>query len=410
MLKNDKVNFIIALILAIGLWVHVYMDDDQSMDVTIKNVPVTIINEEALTKEDLVLLSVSDETVNVKVKGERGEASKVKKEDIHVVLDLEGLRAGENTVPLQISVPDKVDFKDASKRKVTVTIDELVKEEREIVPVLSGEMSDEREPFIVQTNKETVKVTGAKSVVERVEYVSAPLDVNLVGDELRAINVDLIPVDKDGNPVEDLKLSEKSVSVTAVMLNKKTVPLRVTVTGEETNDAERTVVTPKTITIKGYAADLANISFITAEMIDVSEIYEDTTLPVTPILPEGIEVAASSQNLTAKVTVRGMESRKFVFGKESIIVEGITEDMIAYVQDVKINMTIVGKEENISGLTKADFFFVADATGLEPGEHSITLKCHYEAKLSELEFSPMEVTVVIEKVAVEEPEAGDGAE
>lgn len=410
MLKNDKVNFIIALILAIGLWVHVYMNDDQSMDVTIKNVPVTIINEEALTKEDLVLLSVSDETVNVKVKGERGEASKIKREDIHVVLDLEGLRAGENTVPLQITVPEKVDFKDASKRKITVTIDELVKEEREIVPVLSGEMSDEREPFIVQTDKETVKISGAKSLVDNVEYVSAPLDVKLVGDELRAINVELIPVDKDGNQVENLKLSQKSVSVTAVMLNKKTVPLRVTVTGTEQSDAERTVTVPKTITVKGYASTLTNIAFITAETIDVSEIYEDTTLPVTPILPEGVEVAANSQNLTAKVAVKGMTSRKFVFGKESIIVEGIKENMIAYVQDVKISLTIVGKEENIGALTEDDFFFVADVSGLDPGEHRVTLKCHHEGKLSELEFSPMEVTVVIEEVADEEPEEDGGEE
>ncbi len=94
MLKNDKVNFIIALIIAAGLWVYVLVTDNQSMDTTIKNVPITITNESALESEGLVLLSVSDETVNVTVKGERGEAGKIKKEGIHVVLDLEGVKAG----------------------------------------------------------------------------------------------------------------------------------------------------------------------------------------------------------------------------------------------------------------------------------------------------------------------------
>ena len=34
MLKNDKVNFIIALIIAAGLWAYVLVTDNQSMDTT----------------------------------------------------------------------------------------------------------------------------------------------------------------------------------------------------------------------------------------------------------------------------------------------------------------------------------------------------------------------------------------
>ena len=409
MLKNDKVNFIIALIIAAGLWAYVLVTDNQSMDTTIKNVPITIINESTLESDGLVLLSVSDETVNVTVKGERGEAGKIKKEGIHVVLDLEGVKAGEHTVPLQITVPDRVDFKDASKRKVTVVIDELVTEEKNIVSTIDGDLNDEQEPFIVQTDKDTVSVTGARTLVDSVAYISAPLDVKLVGDELHAISVDLIPVDKDGNTVENVKLSSKSVSVTAVMLNKKTVPLKVNVVGADASDADRTVTVPKTITVKGYAAALADISYITAETVDVSEIYEDAALEVKPLLPEGVEVAANSQKLMVKVTVKGMETRRFTFGNEAVIVEGITEDMIASISDVTIDVTAVGKEADISALKEEDFYFVADASGLEPGEHRIELKCHFEGNLREVNFTPAEILVTIERVTEEEP-AADGSE
>ena len=409
MLKNDKVNFIIALIIAAGLWAYVLVTDNQSMDTTIKNVPITIINESTLESDGLVLLSVSDETVNVTVKGERGEAGKIKKEGIHVVLDLEGVKAGEHTVPLQITVPDRVDFKDASKRKVTVVIDELVTEEKNIVSTIDGDLNDEQEPFIVQTDKDTVSVTGARTLVDSVAYISAPLDVKLVGGELHAISVDLIPVDKDGNTVENVKLSSKSVSVTAVMLNKKTVPLKVNVVGADASDADRTVTVPKTITVKGYAAALADISYITAETVDVSEIYEDAALEVKPLLPEGVEVAANSQKLMVKVTVKGMETRRFTFGNEAVIVEGITEDMIASISDVTIDVTAVGKEADISALKEEDFYFVADASGLEPGEHRIELKCHFEGNLSEVNFTPAEILVTIERVTEEEP-AADGSE
>ncbi|MCI6012172.1 MAG: CdaR family protein [Firmicutes bacterium] len=410
MLKNDKVNFVIALILAIGLWVYVFVTDNQSMDTTIKNVPITIVNEDTLTDEGLVLLSVSDESISVSIKGDRGETGKIKKEDIRVILDLQGMKAGENTALLQISVPDKVDFKDASRRKVTVLIDELVTEEKNIVPTIDGEVSVEQEPYIVQTDKDTVRVTGAKSVVDRVKSVSAPLDVKLVGDELRAISVNLVPVDENGDSVEDVRISEKSVSVTAVMLNKKTVPLKVTVTGTESDDAERTVTVPKTITVKGYASVLADISYITAETIDVSDIYEDTALPVKPLLPEGVEAAANSQNLKVKVAVKGMETRRFTYGKEAVIVEGITENCIATVDDVNIVLTVVGKEEKLADLSGEEFYFVADVSGLKPGEHRVELVCRHSGTFSDLEYVPREITVNIEEIQDEEPEEDSSEE
>ena len=89
--------------------------------------------------------------------------------------------------------------------------------------------------------------------------------------------------------------------------------------------------------------------------------------------------------------------------------EGITEDMIAAISDVNIVLTAVGKEADISVLKEDDFYFVADASGLEPGEHRIPLKCHHEGNLSELEFTPAEIIVTIEKVAEEEP-ANDESE
>ena len=141
----------------------------------------------------------------------------------------------------------------------------------------------------------------------------------------------------------------------------------------------------------------------------MSEIYEDAALEVKPLLPEGVEVASNSQNLTVKVTVKGMETRRFTYGKEAVAVEGITEDMIASVSDVTIVVTAAGREADISALKEEDFYFVADASGLEPGEHRIELKCHYEGNLSELRFTPAEILVTIERVTEEEP-ANDESE
>ena len=83
--------------------------------------------------------------------------------------------------------------------------------------------------------------------------------------------------------------------------------------------------------------------------------------------------------------------------------------MIASISDVTIDVTAVGKEADISALKEEDFYFVADASGLEPGEHRIELKCHFEGNLSEVNFTPAEILVTIERVTEEEP-AADGSE
>lgn len=397
MLKNDRVNLVIALIIAFALWAYVIGEVNPPQTKTLRNIPITYVSQGELTDEGLVLLSVSDETISVTISGERKYTKDVDVSDIKAVVDVGGLSEGEHTVKINITVPDSVEFNEASKQKVTVAIDQLVTAEKPVAATLSGNISDESEPYIVQVSPETIEVTGAKTLVDSVVKLNAALDTDRVEDTMRALNVTPVPVDKTGNPVEGVTLSEKNVSITAVLLNKKTVRLEVPVVGENIGDAERTVTVPKSITIKGTADALAGISYITAETLNVSDIYEDTAVDVVPILPDGVELAAISQNLSAQVTVKGVEQKEFNYGLDSIVVEGVTEDLVATLEDVNIRLTVTGRESVIADVTADDFYFVADVDGLEPGTHTVTITCRYEKTVSEVSFTPKEVTVTLEK-------------
>jgi len=415
MLKNDKVNLVIALLIAIGLWGYVMIVENPVDDRAIKNVPIAFVHEDLLEDSGLVRISTSDSTVTATVEGHLTSLSDVDKNDIRVVADLEGLQAGEHTIQLRVTgKPDDVDV-ELNKRKITVVIDRVVTREKNITAYVSGNQSDEREPYIIELEKTAVDVTGAESLVEKVKTISAVLDVKLVGDELRAINVDLLPVDADGNTVEGVTLKEKSISITAVMLNKKTVPLDVPVIGMESETGGiRTVNVPKTITVKGYASSLRSISSITAEPLDVSRIFEDATLPVVPLLPQGIEVASNSQNLQARVEVEGLQSRSFTYGEEAIILEGMDEGVHAQLADTAVILTVIGRELDVELLTEADFYFIANVSGLEAGTHQVELFCQHEKNISELSFTPKEVTVTISGAGGTEEspgsESGGGAQ
>lgn len=393
MLKNDRVNFILALLIAIGLWTYVMVEVNPSKTSTIKDVPITFLHGETLEDEGLALLSVSENEVDVTVKGKVSDIKKVKKNDIKIYADLEGYKAGEHTIRLQVGRIDDVEIE--CKQKITITVEELVTEEKPVEVTITGELSDDQEPYIVQSSPQTVKVTGAKTLVNSIVKVNAPLDAEKVGSELKAFTVNLKPVNRLGETVHDVKLSADSVSVSAVNLSKKTVKLNVPLIGENIPNLEREITVPKTITVKGMDSDLDGISSITAEAVNLSEVYKDMFIPVVPIIPEGVEIAANSQNLQIQVSVKGMGTRTFEYSKDAIVVEGVQEDTVVSLEDLKIQLNVTGKESVTERLNAEDFTFYVNVRNLRPGTHDVVVHCKHEADLYQVEYAPKVITIVI---------------
>lgn len=393
MLKNDKVNLVIALLIAIGLWTYVMVEVNPAKDSQIKDVPITFLNEETLGGDNLTLLSVTDRNVDVTVKGKVSDLKGIKKEDIKIYADLEGYKEGEHTIRLQIGKIDNVEIE--CKQKIGIVVDQLITAEKNVSVSFAGNLDDDQEPFIVQTTPHKVQVTGARTLVDSIVRINAPLDVEKVGDDLKAFTVPLYPVDSAGETVSNVTMDMTTASVSAVNLNKKTIPLNVTVIGANEQDMDRTVTVPKTITVKGMDINLSGLTHIVAEPIDVTDIYEDASIPIVPILPEGIEVAANSQKLEVQVTVKGMGSRSFEYSKDAVVAEGIDETLTLTMATIKIQLNVTGKQSVIDQLTAEDFTFAVDVNKLGAGMHQVDLKCSSEADLYRMEYEPKTVTVTL---------------
>ena len=395
MLKSNKLNLIIALIVAIVLWAYVLVDVNQSSTETAKGVPITLLNEQTLAEDDLVILSMDYSKVNINYSCQRQTLGKIKDSDFIVTADVEGLKSGENKVKLSVSGPDDVSIENISVQKITIMVDELISAEKPINPTLENQTDDENEPSIVQISDETVTVKGAKSLVENITSVRAALDAGKVSDEMKSLTVPLVPVDENGEEVEGVKLSKSNVSITAVMLKKKTVSLDVPISGVEHNTFERSFSVPKTITIKGREEVLSSIESISCKEIDLSDVYEDTKIKIKPILPSGVTAASESQNLYAKISVKGVETKTFTFTENDVVLSGIREDATAVVENVKIKVTITAKPEEMSSITEDDFSLGADISGLEEGSHTVKLSCTCAKSYTDLEYTPEEINISI---------------
>ena len=396
MLKNNKINLVIALLAAICLWAYVLGDDSSSYGGTMRNVPINYVNAEALEKAGLVVLDTPSESVNISYTGQRSLKNKVKAKDFKVTADLEGLKEGENTVKLMVEKPENVDIKSVSLQKVTVVVDKLAEEYKPVNVVITNQTSDDSEPYIVQVSREKVKVRGAETLVNSVTALNASVDAGKVGNTMKSLNIELVPVDRKGEAVDNVTLEFENVSITTIMHDKKTVTLNVPITGNQNTFVTREISVPKTITIKGTDELLSQIGSITCKPVDVSDIFEDTVINIEPLLPEGIEVATDSQHLQITVAVAGAATRDFTFTENDIVLEGVDEDIIPTVEDVTVKVSVSGNAEVIEQISEDDFRLYADVSGLDPGTHTVELKCICENKGLELEYNPSVIKVIIE--------------
>ena len=396
MLKNNKINLVLALLAAICLWAYVLGDDGTSYGGTMRNIPVNYINAEALERAGLVVLDTPTETVNVSYTSQRSLKNKVKITDFKAMVDLEGLRKGENTVKVIVEKPETVEIKSISVQKVNVVVDKLAEEEKPVNVVITNQTSDDSEPYIVQVSREKIKVRGAETLVNSVTALDAVVDASKVGMTMKSLSIELVPVNSKGEKVETVTLEYDNVSVTTIMHNKKTVSLKVPVIGNNNTFVTREISVPKTITIKGTDELLSKIDSITCKTVDVSGIFENTQIPIQPLLPEGIEIATDSQNLQVIVSVAGAATRDFTFSENDIVLEGVDEDTIPTVDNITVKVSVSGNVEVIEQMTESDFQFLADVSGLEKGVHTVALKCVCENKGIEIEYNPSEIKVIIE--------------
>ena len=106
MLKNDRANLTIALLIAVSLWLYVLLDQNPLSNDSIKSVPINFMHAETLQEDGLVILSKEAQAISINYSGHRSDIDLVKMEDFRVSADLEGLKEGENTVRIMVSGPE----------------------------------------------------------------------------------------------------------------------------------------------------------------------------------------------------------------------------------------------------------------------------------------------------------------
>ncbi|NCB42862.1 MAG: hypothetical protein EOM59_09600 [Clostridia bacterium] len=387
---------IIAVVIALILWVYVVNVINPPSSTTIADVPVQLLNQEVLATSGLAIAGIDQYTVDVVIEGARSDVLLVEADDITATADLFGLGKGQNYLLVNVNVPEKITVREVKSGRIPVLIDELVKVSKPVELNVSYD-GEGYEVGGVILSPSSVSVIGAKSLVDQVPYVQIKLSQKQLKEESSTLQCSTEAVDEEGNIVKGVRISSSYVDVTASLYETKIVPLEVPVEGVLPEGIElKSRHLPQSITIKGTKDLLESIQAVIAKPIQIGNLTEDTTLPVEPILPEGLEIAKESVDLTAVFRLSTMKEVSFEYNSEDIWIYNIPEGYHVVVLTAKITVVAKGEEAIIDVLQNTDLQPAIDAASLTAGESEADVSMRYAQQLVDVQILPGTIAVRVD--------------
>lgn len=301
MTENNRMLKLIALAIAIVLWLYVGTQQDPLAQHTY---------EVQLEMENLPVdktASLSEETVKVRVMGRQDRLNALSGSDFKASVDLSDVEEGEHALPVQVTLPNEVYFARTNPSMVNVQVDALQGSEMSVDINTTGTLPDgvTLEDMSVEPQKVFVTSDDAALLAE-VDSVGVSVDLASIYDDSKQ-NVVVQFYDIAGNPINDERLQALPAQVSLAIKTsqsdtEKTVPIQANLVGQlpQGVQIESVSIQPETATVSGAPEDLAAIDSVRTAAIDLSQISQTTTLSVA--LESDAVTAPESVSVTLSVT------------------------------------------------------------------------------------------------------------
>lgn len=398
MLNSRKSKLIISLVVAIALWVYVVGEMDPQIKKTYHSVPIKYINEQALTDKGMAVSSLGQDQLSVTLSGKRSLFTRMDSGDLSAEVDLSNAAVGTNELSVELNVPSGLESTHQSVSKVVVKVEQRVSQKKQIRVSYLGDYSSGEEPTTLSVNPASVTVSGAKSLVRKVSYIRATVQKSKLSGKAETVTASLTPVDSKGYEVKDVTLSQKTAHIRTALYKTKSVKLKVSVKDSSDSGSSRTYDAPDRVTIKGPQSSLKDIDEIKTKTVDISNINTDTTVKLEPVLPDGVELASDSGNLTLTVNVKnGDFSKDLIYRGSDVQIKDLGDSFDAKVLTDTIKVTVTGSSKQLSAIKKSSITLSVGAGDLEEGTHDVQIEAETKKKYADLTISPQTASLQITK-------------
>lgn len=374
---------LLSLLGAAIVWLTIINIDDPYKTKTFQ-VKVETINESAIQSVNKVYEITSGEIASVKVGGKRSVIDKLDATDIRATADLSNL-SPVNAVAIEPSLRRKVssDVTLECTQVLKVSLEDMATKQLKITVVTEGSPADGHTIGNCTAKPNMIQVSGGKSTIEKIETVKVFLNVEGVSADFSSR---LEPVAYDVNDEivksDTLRFDEAKIKVRAKVLDNKSIPVRVDVTGTPAAGYEyvETECLPQEIEIAGNEKKMNSIQELRIP-IDITGLTDQSgqlekTVNVQNYLPDGITVSEEYETISIKVIIEKLVERTVQIRASDISFRNLGDNLLAEAAepDKLLSLVVKGRASVLNELPDSALNAYVDCSGMKEGTHQIAVQ------------------------------------
>lgn len=353
---------LLSLCLATLLWLVVINSQDPVETATFEDIPVTIINEDALAAKDKIPEVVEGDVISVVVQARRSICDKLTKNDIAAVADFEKVSLTD-AVPIEVSVNGyterDVEIVRGMNQVMKLRLEDSLTKDFRVKISTTGQTKEGYVIGDMVASPNMITLTGSSTQISKVKEVVLVVDVDGISKDSQAIGVPVI-YDTNGEVVTSGKvtMSTQEVAVTIPVLKTKTVKIVVGAVGDPAPGYEVGKIScqPEMVTVAGTLRDLVLLgSTLTAycDVTDAAGVVEEN-IDISTLWDEALESLrlVDEDKLAVTITMKEFEEKTFEITPISVEIRGLPEYLNGeFIQLSSSRVHVRGKESALKGLT-----------------------------------------------------------
>lgn len=401
---------LLALVSAFLIWIAVVNSQDPLDTVTFYNIPVQILNEDALIQKDKIPEIVYGSTVTVTIQARKSICDALTADSISATADFEKIYITD-TVPIEISVKDynesDVEIIRGQNSYMKLTLEDYATKEFKVKIETKGTPADGYVVGVNSASPNVITIRGSKLQISRIQYVVATVNVEGLssGREVVALPV-IYDMNDDVISKDNLELSTESVNVSTTLYRTRTVNLEAVTIGEVAEGYEVKSVSyqPSQIKVAGTAEDLMKLGTRLRAYIDVTGLNDnaESNIDINSLIDNKLSsIFVVDEDSTFAVTVYVGEQEKVDvnLSDTDVSLENVPEGMKAELLNISPRRaTLRASKEVAKNVTAASLNAYVDLSECKtPGLYDLPLTVNEDKGVKCL----TDVTVRVEITKVE---------
>ena len=293
-----------CLIIAFLVWVYVMIDIDPVDTRELTSVQVKITNIGELNNHNLILSPNQKLEAGVKLKGRRSIIARKIKEGVILQTTIENAKIGENVTKISVNSENPEITYTITPSTLNLNIEDNISKSEKIQVYSVGQLAENTVIDSLKLSKDTVTISGPKSLIDKIVRVEAQIDLENSKETLSKW-IKLKFLDINGNEISGVFSDFPDILVTVSVKKEKSVPIYADILNDKPNFSMSLLnltVSPQEIKIRGNEVDLEKIEKISTKPISLTKLLQDNSIKVEPNLPENIQSNVKTITISSEVS------------------------------------------------------------------------------------------------------------